>query len=147
MKTSRDPERPDPLLDAVLRSEQWESTEAKFKAQAMAAFETQQRVRHWTRFAASIALLAIAIAGTIYLSKPSSTVQSNLALAEPPPVAPSLAESLPSGSSRFLTDEQLLASFPEGSCFIAEIDGHKELVFLNPELERVYLFKPSSRAN
>ena len=88
----------------------------------------------------------MAIAGAIYLSNPPSTVQSNLALAEPP-VAAAPVDPLQSESSRFLTDEQLLASFPDGSCFIAEIDEHKELVFLDPKLDRVYLFKPSSRAN
>jgi hypothetical protein len=37
-----------------------------------------------------------------------------------------------------LTDEQLLASFPANSCFIAEADGRKILVFRNPELRQKY---------
>ena len=33
-----------------------------------------------------------------------------------------------------LNDEELLAIFPEGSCFIAEVDGKKTLVFHDPEV-------------
>ena len=37
-----------------------------------------------------------------------------------------------------LTDEQLLAFFPADSCFIAEADGRKILVFRSPELRQKY---------
>ena len=37
---------------------------------------------------------------------------------------------------RYLTDGELLALFPNGSCFLAEVDGKKELIFLDPEVER-----------
>ena len=37
-----------------------------------------------------------------------------------------------------LTDEQLLAFFPANSCFIAESEGRKILVFRNPELRQKY---------
>jgi hypothetical protein len=38
-----------------------------------------------------------------------------------------------------LTDEQLLASFPPNSCFLAEIDGRQVLVFTDPAVERQVL--------
>jgi hypothetical protein len=40
---------------------------------------------------------------------------------------------------QFLTDEEVLASFPKGSCILAEIDGQKELVFLDANLGRTYM--------
>jgi hypothetical protein len=41
--------------------------------------------------------------------------------------------------TRYITDEQLVSSFPPGSCFIAEVDGRKELVFFDPAVERRYV--------
>jgi len=37
-----------------------------------------------------------------------------------------------------LTDEQLVALFPAGSCFIAEVNGQKKLVFVDPEVQRQF---------
>jgi hypothetical protein len=34
-----------------------------------------------------------------------------------------------------LTDEQLIASFPPNSCFLAEVDGRQVLVFTDPQVE------------
>jgi hypothetical protein len=38
-----------------------------------------------------------------------------------------------------LNDEQLLAIFPEGSCFIAEVNGKKMLVFRDAQLRARFL--------
>lgn len=147
MKTNRDPERDEPLLDAILRDERWEASDAACKAQAMGAFQTHQRVRRVIRLAGGMSLLAIALAAAIHFSRPLPNVPAQAALAPPEAVPSPVAESKEPKSSRFLTDEQLLASFPEGSCFIAEIDGRKELIFLDPALERIYVAGPKSRAN
>ncbi len=45
------------------------------------------------------------------------------------------------------SDEELLALFPRGSCILAEIDGRKELVFLDPKLERLYLSRAGKAAH
>jgi hypothetical protein len=45
---------------------------------------------------------------------------------------------------RRLTDEELVAAFPKGSCFIAEVDGKKELVFLDPKVQRTYVARSSN---
>src|SRR5439155_17575301 len=34
-----------------------------------------------------------------------------------------------------ISDEQLVATFPPGSCFLAEINGEKVLVFTDPKLQ------------
>jgi hypothetical protein len=42
-------------------------------------------------------------------------------------------------NGKYLTDDELLALFPAGSCFLAEVDGKKKLVFFDPEVEREYV--------
>ncbi len=44
-------------------------------------------------------------------------------------------------------DDALLAAFPRGSCFIAEVDGKKELIFFNPQLKRTYVAESGARGN
>jgi hypothetical protein len=41
--------------------------------------------------------------------------------------------------SRILTDEELLAMFPAGSCFLAEVNGRKVLVFNDPAVKERFL--------
>ena len=48
---------------------------------------------------------------------------------------------------RRLTDQELVAAFPKGSCFIAEVDGKKELVFLDPKVEHMYVARSGSGGN
>lgn len=140
MKTNPDPEREETLLNSVLRDEQWQASDTAFKAQAMGAFRTRQRVRRMVRWTGGVVVFGALLASVIHLSKPAPLSQPQLAAARIE--TPKKLE-----STRFLTDEELLASFPEGSCFIAEIDGQKELIFLDPELERLYVSKPARPAN
>ena len=140
MKTNRDPEPDETLLDSVLRDEQWQAADATLKAQAMGAFQSGQRVRRIRRLAGFAAVLGVAMVIALRFSVPSSPVQIQSAAA--PAGEPKSIE-----RARDLTDEELLASFPEGSCFIAEIDGRKELIFLDPAVERIYVSKPLQQAN
>ena len=48
---------------------------------------------------------------------------------------------------RYLTDQELVAKFPKGSCFIAEVDGKKELVFLDPKVKRTYVARSGAGGN
>ena len=36
---------------------------------------------------------------------------------------------------QLLSDKELVSLFPKGSCVIAEINGRKELVFFDPQIE------------
>ena len=40
-----------------------------------------------------------------------------------------------------LTDEELIASFPSNSCFLAEVEGRQILVFVDPRVEEKVLRK------
>jgi hypothetical protein len=128
------PEREDPLLNAVLKDEFWQTTDAACKTEALAAFRARQRVRRLGRWTGCVVALAVAVvSGVFWFAHPVGV-----------PVLPRMATK-PSetprepGKPRYLTDDELVASFPEGSCFLAEIDGQKKLVFLDPEIERRYV--------
>jgi hypothetical protein len=132
MRTNPDPERDDPLLDAMLQDEAWQAASASFKAEALRTFRTRQRLRRLTRWGGSVAVLAVVLASAVFwIGRPAAPLrQVTMAYAGVPkePDKP-----------RRLTDAELVAAFPKGSCFIAEVDGQKELVFLDPKLERTYV--------
>jgi hypothetical protein len=37
-----------------------------------------------------------------------------------------------------LSDDELLALFPRGSCYLAEVNGQKRLIFRDPDLKKLY---------
>jgi hypothetical protein len=129
MKTNPDPHDEDPLLEAVLRDDGWQAANAAAKAQALAAFQTRHRLRRLTRWGAGLAALAVMAAAAAYwIIGPAEQTPPRLALkvSEPHPV-------------KYLTDAELLALFPPGSCFLAEVDGQKKLIFYDPKVEREYV--------
>lgn len=130
MNRNRDPEEENALVDELLRDEIWESASAAFKAEALRAFRGRTVVRRLTRLIGSAAALAFVAVCGIYWLRPVVTKQQLTKANRPVPIATAKHE---------LSDEALLAFFPAGSCFIAEIDGQKELVFLDPNAERVFV--------
>jgi hypothetical protein len=140
MRANCEPESYDPLLDAVLRDERWASASATGKAQALGAFRARQRLRRLTRVLACLPVVAVLIAGLVYWFGPRTAPPAQITVARND--GPKALE-----QPRYLTDAELLARFPKGSCFIAEVEGRKELVFLNPEMGRRYLAQPGVRGN
>ena len=140
MRTNSDPERDDALLDAMLQDETWQTASAAFKAEALRTFRARQRVRRLTRWAGSVAALAAVTAGVVHWSGRPAAPPRQVAMAHTEvPKAPD--------KPRRLTDEELVAAFPKGSCFIAEVDGKKELVFLDPKAERTYVARSAAEGN
>ena len=137
MRTNSDPERDDPLLDALLQDESWQTANAGFKAEVLGTFRARQRVRRLTRWAGSVAALAAVMAGVAHWFGPRA------AAPRPIPVAHIQAPKAPD-KPQYLTDQELVAKFPKGSCFIAEVDGKKELVFLDPKVERTYVARSAA---
>ncbi len=139
MNPNLDPQSENVLLDAVLRDEAWQGTKATLKAGALAAFRRRQRLRRLTRTAAAALILCALLAVALWWPRPPAATPSPVVARRDP--APQTA-----GPVRYLTDEELLALFPKGSCVLAEIDGRKELVFLDPKLERLYLSRVGAAA-
>ncbi len=139
MKTNPDPERERALLSAILDDDEWQVASAGFKAQALRQFRAHQRRRRLLVFAGYAAVVALIGCVALWGERWFSSAHRRLARPAPKP-APQLA------GQPFLTDAQLLAFFPKGSCLIAEIDGRKELIFLDPDVKRRYLAQQPSPA-
>jgi hypothetical protein len=133
MNRNLDSEQNDALLDAVLADQSWEETNNACKAAALGTFRARQRTRRTIRWAACAAVLLAVIGGALYWHGHYSVTPAPQIAAQPPQ-SPERAE-----TRRYLTDAELIAAFPEGSCFLAEIDGQKQLVFLNESVERQYV--------
>jgi hypothetical protein len=140
MRMKSEPDRDDALVDAMLNDNEWQVASAAFKTQAMRAFHGRQRLRRLIRWGTSVLVLAAMITAAVHWS--------NRVLAPPQQMAmvPAAAPKIPDAPRR-LTDEELVAAFPKGSCFIAEVDGKKELVFLDPKVERSYVARAGTGSN
>ena len=140
MKTNSDSERDDAVLEAMLRDEDWKAASATFKAEALGTFRARQRLRWLTRWAGGAAAVVAVIAGAMHwFGRPEPAPRHSTLMQAEVPQAPD--------NPRFLTDEELVAAFPRGSCFIAEVDGKKELVFFDRKVERAYVARSGVRSN
>jgi len=134
MKTNPDPGPADALLEAVLRDDGWQAANAAGKAEALGVFQSRLRMRRASRWAGALAALAVAaMCAARWLAVPAAPPRQLLAMKQAAPSTGNLKKSI------YLADDELLALFPEGSCFLAEVDGKKELVFLDPEVQRQYV--------
>ena len=137
MRTYPDPDPDDALLEATLRDETWQAANAVLKNEAMGVFRTRQRVRQVTRWAGGVAATGAVLASVVHwVARPAPPSRQ---VAQATPLVAKAPDKLP-----HLTDQDLVAAFPKGTCFIAEVDGRKELIFLNPEVERTYVSRPGS---
>lgn len=129
MRMNTDPERDDALVDAMLGDENWQTASAALKAEAMRTFGARQRIRRLTRWASGATALAAVIAGVGLWFGRSAPAPRQVAMTKVE------APKIPDKPGR-LSDAELVAAFPKGSCFIAEVDGRKELIFFDPKVER-----------
>jgi hypothetical protein len=118
------PESNDVLLNAVLADEAWQALNSSLKRQALAAIgahRRRQRLRLWTGGAACAALLLIGVGSWLRPTAPGSA-----------PIAQTSGQPAASRTEvQFISEEEMLAMFPPGSCVVAEINGRKELVFFD----------------
>ena len=118
------PESNDVLLNVVLADEAWHAVNSSLKREALAVIGAQrrkQRLRLWTGGAACAALLLIGVGSWLRPTAPS-----------PAPVAQTSGQpAAPRAEVQFISEEEMLAMFPPGSCVVAEVNGRKELVFFD----------------
>jgi hypothetical protein len=135
MRTNLDPNDEEALLEAVLCDEDWQAAHAAGKAAALLTFQSRQRVRRITREVGGLAVLALLAVGVAHW-RPADVA----AVRPPVQIAAVLSASPPKPTNvKNLSDEQLLALFPSGSCFLAEVDGKKTLVFFDPNVRRKFV--------
>ena len=120
------PEQERALIDAVLGDEAWHSS---LKAETLRAFHARQRARQWTWLASNALLGLLTVTGVLWWMNASAPSEQAL-------ITPVVA---PMDQIVLADDTQLLALFPPGTCFLAEIDGQKQLVFYQAEDEHTFM--------
>ena len=128
MNNLNDPTESNGLIDRAITDETWSDFDSRLRDRALHSFTTAKRRRRARRLAMQICavlMLAAAAAFVSFRKNPSSKTEvvSNLSR----PAASAAARSV-------ITEQQMLEMFPPGSCLLAEVNGEKQLVFLDPKL-------------
>jgi hypothetical protein len=120
MKTVDPNRRPDlgGLVDAVLADDSWRDLSSDLRGRALATLAQARRRRHLRN--------RVGQAAWWFHSPASNRGRATLASNSAAPTA--------AADDRFITESQMLAMFPPGSCVVAEVDGLKQLVFLDPQV-------------
>jgi hypothetical protein len=125
----------DRLLDAVLADQDWHALDGRLKGLALATMEAathrRRRQARVARACGAVALLAGAAAWS-FTAVSHRIPMTAVSVPAPGPVAVS-ERSFPSDSGTFISESEMLALFPPGSCVVAEVDGRKELVFFDAQ--------------
>jgi hypothetical protein len=104
---------------------------------ALRAFRRRHQLK---RLRSAAQLCALLVLGACWLTVRQIPASKETLVANTPPT--SLSASTASLDSppepRSLTDEELIAKFPPGSCFMAEVNGKKILVFKDPQVEKQF---------
>jgi hypothetical protein len=128
------------LLNEVFRTDSIDSFSRQLKERAWAEFRRARVMRRIALISSAAVVVTALVAGSLFFRASERKRTRNLATA---PARTEWKQSkavqadAPTNDAT-LTDEQLLAFFPADSCFIAEVEGRKILVFRDPELRQKY---------
>lgn len=121
------------LLKDVLLDEEFRGMEAETCRRALGALGERRRKRILLKsVTGTLALVAIITVSATLLDRMEQKAEKEQAVA--PQKAPTSE-----GGIEALTDEELLRSFPPGSCALAEVNGRKVLVFRSEEMRERFL--------
>ena len=129
------------LLEAVLcDSAEFEKCREESRRMALRAFRRERTLRWLARVSALAA--AVVIAGALWFWPDwRMTPKRNQIASSPAPigVVRGPEQTVEDDPLPRLSDAELLAAFPADSCFLAEVNGERILVFRDPELRKRYL--------
>ena len=129
------------LLNEVLQDEPFKEFEARLRQQALAEFRRGQAMRKVASISSLAALVVASALGSFFFlagpPKKESSPASDRAAS--PGERPAALAKAPGKTVSTLTDEELIASFPPNSCYLAEVDGRQVLVFRDSKLRSEYL--------
>jgi hypothetical protein len=126
------------LLNEVFSADSLDAFSGQVKQRALAEFRRARLLRRVASISSAAAVVAVLIAFLFRGSERKTTRVTIVPAATDQGPQPALQTKSPAKDAS-LTDEQLLALFPADSCFIAEVEGRKTLVFRSPELRQKYL--------
>ena len=128
------------LLNEVFRTDSIDAFSGQLKERAWAEFRRARFIRRIALISSAAAAMSALVAGGLLFRASERNKTRDLATI---PVRteskrPAAVQVKARTNDSTLTDEQLLAFFPADSCFIAEVDGRKILVFRDAELRKKY---------
>jgi len=133
------------LTNAALTDEGWEAYRGQLRDEGLAALRAKRLTRRWMSAAQIAAMLVVcgavlwSLDGTKGIrNKQVARNRDRISNLSGPPVNSNTlrAGDRPrSGGQKpplpYVTEEEMMAMFPKGSCVVAEVNGQKELVFLD----------------
>jgi hypothetical protein len=128
------------LLNEVFRTDSIDSFSRQLKERAWAEFRRARVMRRIALISSAAVVVTALVAGSLFFRATERNKTRNLATMPVPtePKQSRAVQAVAPANDATLTDEQLLAFFPADSCFIAEVEGRKILVFRDPELRQKY---------
>ena len=132
----------DKLLNAALGDGEWAAMSAGLRERSLRTFRVRRNLRRGLRLCMAILVFAvIGMAGLRFENRDGQKAASGTRPASgthPVATAAKASTDIPR-----ISDEELVALFPRGSCAIAEIDGRKQLVFFDEkQAEQGYALGP-----
>jgi len=132
------------LLNEVLGEDSFQAFNDGLKQHALREFRRARLVRR----IASVSMIAAGLVAVAFVSSqlfhgqtsPAPANAATAKIARAPIPSADLEKGNGAVMQDTLTDEQLVASFPSNSCFLAEVEGRKILVFRNPGLKKQFLY-------
>lgn len=146
----------DSLLNDVVGGPAYESFRGGLKQRALGEFRRERMRRRVRRVGAGLVLILGAVFALFWNARRGPGVsQIAVETVEPAqkaapglisqpkqaPASPAISEpgTPPSPRLETITTDQLIAAFPPGSCFLAELNGETILVFPDPALRKEFL--------
>jgi DNA polymerase III alpha subunit (gram-positive type) len=116
------------LLDAVLADDDWNSCSTQIQQAGLTSLRARKKARARLEFGTHVGLsiFAAVVCVWTFVGRDNDIKREMVAISNA-----SVAQSAPSPDSHYITEEQMLKMFPEGSCLVAEVNGEKQLVFLS----------------
>ena len=126
------------LLKDVLGGESFETFNAESKQRAMGAFRRAHLMRRALTSAGMVGVLGLVAVGGMMAYQWDRRQAAGEGISQ-------VASANSPGATKpeLISEEQLVALFPAESCFVAEVDGKKLLVFRSAELRKQYLYEPN----
>ena len=120
------------LLDVALADETWEGYQASLRSRGLATVRAARRSRTRLILTGQISALLILSAAVWWnLGARSRSSSDNEARTISKSHAQNTLLVYSHDTAPYITEEQMLAMFPKGSCVLAEINGQKQLVLLD----------------
>jgi hypothetical protein len=123
------------LLKEVLSDHDTGAHEAGKQA-ALTAFRRRRTVRRATNVTVGVIVAVVICAATVHFASLPEDKGANVVRQSVPAAVPA---AIPEQTPPSLTDEELVASFPPNTCFVAEVNGRKVLIFADAAARRKYL--------